>query len=121
MPWKLGQETKEVNGFLCRNATYKDENEREITAWYTEEIRLPIGPQNFYGLPGLILEVAINTDEVVITAEKIDIRALKKNELREPKGGQEISDEDYRAMVEEQMEKMGAQRGQGGFRMMIRN
>lgn len=121
IPWKLGQETKEVNGFLCRNATYKDENEREITAWYTEEIRLPIGPQNFYGLPGLILEVAINTDEVVITAEKIDIRALKKNELREPKGGQEISDEDYRAMVEEQMEKMGAQRGQRGFRMMIRN
>lgn len=121
IPWKLGQETKELNGFLCRNASYKDENDREITAWYTEELRLPIGPQNFYGLPGLILEVNINTDEIVITADKIDMRALKKNELKEPKGGQEIKEEDYRAMVEEQMEKMGAQRGQGGFRMMIRN
>ncbi|RPA69658.1 GLPGLI family protein [Cyclobacteriaceae bacterium YHN15] len=121
LPWKLGDESKEIQGYLCRNAFFTDENEREIMAWYTEEIRIPIGPETYHGLPGLILEVAINTDDMIISADKFDFRALKKNELKLPKGGQEMSDEDYRAMVQEQMEKMGAQGGQGGFRMMIRN
>jgi GLPGLI family protein len=121
LPWKLGDESKEIQGYLCRNAFFTDENEREIMAWYTEEIRIPIGPETYHGLPGLILEVAINTDDMIISADKFDFRALKKNELKLPKGGQEMSDEDYRAMVQEQMEKMGAQGGQGGFRMMIKN
>ena len=120
LPWKLGSDTKEIQGYLCKNAFFNDENEREILAWYTEELRIPIGPDRFHGLPGLIMEVNINDDEMVISIEKMDFRSLKKNELKEPKGGQEISDEEYRAMMQEQMEKMGAQ-GQGGFRMMIRN
>jgi hypothetical protein len=64
--------------------------------------------------------VNINEDEMVITVDKMDFRALKKNELKEPKSGQEITDDEYRAMIQEQMEKMGAQGGQGGFRI-IRN
>jgi GLPGLI family protein len=116
----LGSETKEIQGYLCKNAFFNDENEREILAWYTEELRIPIGPDRFHGLPGLIMEVIINDDKMVISIEKMDFRSRKKNELKEPKGGQEISDEEYRAMMQEQMEKMGAQ-GQGGFRMMIRN
>lgn len=121
IPWKLGQESKEIAGYPCKNASYTDENKREITAWYTEEIRLPLGPETFHGLPGLILEVAINTDEMVITADKIDLRVLKKNELKEPKGGEEMTEEAYRAMVQAEMEKMGVQGGQGGMRMIIRN
>lgn len=121
IPWKLANETKEILGYSCKKAFYVDDNQREITAWYTEAIRLPIGPENYHGLPGLILQVEVNKDEIVITADKIDIRSLKKNELKEPKGGQEISEEGYRAMVEEQMKKMGAQSGPGGMRMVIRN
>lgn len=121
IPWKLGVESKEISGFVCKNATYTDENQREITAWYTEQVRLPIGPEGFHGLPGLILEVAVNSDEIVITADKIDLRGLKKNELKEPKGGEELTDEAYKAMVQTEMEKMGVQGGQGGMRMIIRN
>lgn len=121
IPWKLGHDTKEISGYTCKSATYTDENKREITAWYTEQIRLPLGPESFHGLPGLILEVAVNKDEIVITADKIDLRALKKNELKEPKSGEEMTDEAYKAMVEAEMEKMGAQGGQGGMRMIIRN
>mgnify|MGYP001807239199 CR=1 FL=1 len=40
IPWKLGVESKEISGFVCKNATYTDENQREITAWYTEQIWL---------------------------------------------------------------------------------
>ena len=121
IPWKLGQESREIAGYPCKNASYTDENKREITAWYTEEIRLPIGPEGFYGLPGLILEVSVNVDDIVITADKIDLRGLKKNELKEPKGGEEMTDEAYKAMVQTEMEKMGVQGGKGGMRMIIKN
>jgi GLPGLI family protein len=122
IPWKLENGTKEIQGYTCKSAVYLDENKREIRAWYTEAIRQPLGPENLHGLPGLIMEVVINDDEIVISAEKLELRPLKKNELKEPKGGQEITEEDYRAMLEEQMKNMGIQsEGQGNFRMIIRN
>jgi GLPGLI family protein len=121
IPWKLGEETRIIKGYNCKNASFTDENQREIEAWYTEEIRLPLGPESYFGLPGLILEVLINQDEVVISSENIALRPLKKNELKEPKGGIEMTDEDYKLMVKEQMEKMAGQRGAGNVRMMIRN
>jgi GLPGLI family protein len=121
IPWKLGKDSKTIQGYLCKNASYTDENQREIEAWYAEELRVSIGPESYYGLPGLIMEVIINKDEMIISTDKIDLRSLKKNDLKEPKGGVEISDEDYKAMVKEQMEKMAGQRGQGNVRMFMRN
>lgn len=122
IPWKLENDTKEIQGYSCKSASYTDENNRRIKAWYTEEIRIPLGPESFQGLPGLILEVTINDDDMVIRAEKIEWRALKKNELKVPKGGQEVTDEEYKALVEEQVKNMGIQQqGSGTIRTFIRN
>lgn len=122
IPWKLENDTKEIQGYTCKSASYTDENNRKIKAWYTEEIRIALGPDNFQGLPGLILEVAINDDDMVISAEKIELRALKKNELKAPKGGQEVTDEEYRTLLEEQMKNMGIQQqGSGTIRTFLRN
>lgn len=122
IPWKLENDTKEIQGYTCKSASYTDENNRKIKAWYTEEIRIALGPDSFHGLPGLILEVAINDDDMVISAEKIELRALKKNELKAPKGGQEVTDEEYRTLLEEQMKNMGIQQqGSGTIRTFIRN
>ncbi|MFD2036845.1 GLPGLI family protein [Belliella marina] len=122
IPWKLETESKDIQGYACKSASYTDENQREVKAWYTEEIRIPLGPESYQGLPGLILEVSINGDDMVISTEKIEWRTLKKNELKAPKGGQEVSEDEYRAMLEEQMKNMGMQpQGQGGVRMIIRN
>jgi GLPGLI family protein len=40
-----------------------------ITAWYTPEIPVNQGPENYWGLPGLILE--INDGKTVILCSKI--------------------------------------------------
>ncbi len=113
IPWKLEAESKEIQGHICKSASYVDENQREIKAWYTEEIRIPLGPENYQGLPGLILEVAVNDDDIFITTEKIEWRTLKKNEIKAPKGGQEVTEEEYQALLEDQMKNMG------GFRMKM--
>ncbi|MCH7411631.1 GLPGLI family protein [Belliella sp. DSM 111904] len=123
IPWKLGTDTKEIHGYTCKSASFQDKSEREIKAWFTEEIRVSLGPESYHGLPGLILEVSINDDDIIISTDKIEWRPLKKNEIKAPKNGQEISDQEYQAMIEDQMSKMGieSQGGNSGFRMMIRN
>lgn len=54
--WNLISDTKIISGYKCLKAIGKYRN-KEITAWYTNEIAISEGPYTFKGLPGLILEV----------------------------------------------------------------
>lgn len=116
-PWKLGTEVKTIQGYECRQASYyNEERKQEIVVWYTDTLRPFLGPEGFNSLPGAVLQVDINGGERVITAQKIELRALAKSEMKVPGGGQRTTDKEFRKMVEEHMKRMG---GQGG--VMIRN
>lgn len=118
--WKFGTETKTIQGYECQQAYYTDETDpnkkREVTAWYTTKLRSFIGPERFNTLPGTILAVDINNGERVIVAKKIEFKELKKNDLKEPKGGDKTTRAEFMKMRDEQMKKMGASGG-----MIIRN
>ncbi len=117
-PWKLGTETKTIQGYECKQAYYTDESnpngKQEITAWYTDKIRSFLGPDRFNTLPGAVLAVDVNNGERVIVANKIELRPLKKNELKIPSGGTKTTQPEFQKMMEEQMRN-------GGGRIMIRN
>jgi GLPGLI family protein len=119
-PWKFGTEVKTIQGYECKQAFYTDESrpERklEITAWYTDKIRPFLGPERFNTLPGAVLAVDINNGERVTVANKIEMRELKKNELKVPTTGTKTTQKEFRKMMDEQMERM---RANGG--MVIRN
>lgn len=126
-PWKFGTEIKTIQGYECKQAYYTDEvkmmvngtesiEKREITAWYTDAIRPFLGPERFNTLPGAVLAVDINNGERVLVARSIELRDLKKNELKVPSSGTKTTQEEYRKMVDEQMKQMGGGRG-----IMIRN
>jgi len=122
-PWKFGTETKTIQGYPCKQAYYTDESpnrmppgKQEITAWYTDQIRPFLGPERFNTLPGTVLAVDINNGERVIVATKIELRSLKKSELKIPSSGTKTTQAEFRKMMDEQMKQMG---GNGGF--IIRN
>jgi GLPGLI family protein len=118
-PWKFGTETKDIQGYACKQAFYTDETgprKLDVTAWYTDKIRTTLGPERFGSLPGTVLAVDINNGERVVVARKVELRPLKKNEMKAPTSGQKMTTAEYRKMVDEQMKKMG---GSGG--MIIRN
>jgi GLPGLI family protein len=118
MPWKFGPETKEVKGYLCRQASfYNEERKQNVVAWYTDKLRPFLGPENFNTLPGAVLEVNINDGERIITAKNIELRPLKKNEMKIPSGGTKTTEAAFRKMVNEQMERMRA----NGGNIIIRN
>jgi GLPGLI family protein len=118
MPWKFGTETKEVKGYSCKQASYyNEERKQNIVAWYTDKLRPFLGPENFNTLPGAVLEININDGERIVTAKIIELRSLKKNEIKVPSGGTKTTEKEYRKMVSEQMERMRA----NGGNMIIRN
>lgn len=118
LPWKFGAETKQVLGYPCRQAFhYNDERKVTTVAWYTDKLRPFLGPEGFDTLPGAVLEVDINDGERVVTAVNIDLRPLKKSELKMSTGGTRTTEKEYRKLMEEQMERMRA----NGANVMIRN
>lgn len=82
--WKVLNDLKEVAGHLCMNATYYDSLRlQRVVAWFALDMPHPAGPDRFIGLPGVVLEVNVNDGAMVMTANKIELRALT-NELDKP-------------------------------------
>lgn len=65
--WELGNETKIICGYKCRNAFAKFRG-RDWTAWYATDIPQNNGPWKFGNLPGLILRVEDSKGEHVFEA-----------------------------------------------------
>jgi GLPGLI family protein len=95
--------------------------ENTITAWYCPEIPVNQGPENYWGLPGLILEV--NDGKTVMLCTKIVMNTKDKVEIKPVTKGKEVTQTEYNDIVKKKVEEMqemnsgpgGQQRG--GFRM----
>ena len=78
--------------------------ETEVTAWYTPQIPVSQGPGDFWGLPGLILEV--NTDKTTILCSKIIMNPQEKVQIKAPEKGTVVSRKEYNETVKKKMEEM---------------
>ncbi|MCL7988912.1 GLPGLI family protein [Sphingobacterium sp. lm-10] len=54
--WQLAEEEKQIGPYLAHKATTKVDD-KDIIAWYTLEFPIQDGPKDYYGLPGLIIEL----------------------------------------------------------------
>lgn len=132
--WKMEQETKMIGENLCFKATTvierpvretnfrfsrrnnndeeKEEEEAKedvmelviITAWYTLDIPVSHGPEDYWGLPGLILE--INGGNTQILCTKIIMNPKEKSDITEPSKGKVVSQKEYDEIIEEKMKEM---------------
>ncbi len=143
--WELGSETKQIGNYTCFKATLVKENnafdwrsmrrprrneakkdltkvEKElpkqtlVTAWYTPQIPVSNGPGNYWGLPGLILE--INEGRTTILCSEITMNPSEKIEIEKPEKGKKVTREAYVKMMKDKMEEMrdrfrGGRRGSG--------
>ncbi|AFU69020.1 porph_ging superfamily protein [Psychroflexus torquis ATCC 700755] len=81
----------------------------EVEAWYTLQIPVSHGPGEYWGLPGLILEVSAGN--TVILCSKIVINPEEVIEIEAPDKGKEITKNDYQATIQEKMLEMRNNRG----------
>lgn len=77
--FEITNETKNILGYKCKKAVCKWSNNRvaEIVAWFTDALPQNMGPEDFRGLPGTILEVSVGT-KIVIEAISITPQSLVK-------------------------------------------
>lgn len=98
-------------------------SEVTVTAWYTLDIPISQGPGEYWGLPGLILEVS--EGRTAILCSKITINPKEKIAIEAPKKGKKISQKEYQETMTKKALEMSEQfRGRGrsgGTRIMIRN
>ena len=131
--WKMEQETKMIGKNLCFKATTvikqskrrpdirfgrrkpNEDNKPEenkppvmenviVTAWYTPNIPVSNGPSNYWGLPGLILEVNAGNTQILCT--KIVMNPKEKKVIKEPNKGKVVTQKEYDNIVSEKMKEM---------------
>ncbi|RYZ84217.1 MAG: GLPGLI family protein, partial [Proteobacteria bacterium] len=83
-----------------------------VTAWYTPEIPVNQGPESYWGLPGLILEVS--DGKTTILCSKVVLNPKDKATIKAPTKGKEISQKDYDETVVKKMEEMRDMNGGSG-------
>lgn len=62
--WLISKETKKIKNILCTKAETTLFGRKWI-AWYSNEHPFPFGPYKFYGLPGLIVNIADTTGSYI--------------------------------------------------------
>jgi GLPGLI family protein len=129
--WVLGEETRKIGNYNAYKATYTNISERktmsfdgdqnemkmvmdttEITAWYTPEIPVSQGPSDYWGLPGLILEVSDGSTTFLCT--KVTLNPAEGVEIKKPSKGKRVNREELKVITDEKTEEMMKKFSNGG-------
>ena len=116
--WKISGNQREILDYACQEATTLVDG-KQVHAWFTPEIAVPVGPGKYTDLPGLVLAVEMNEGDRKLEATGIELKPLEQGVLNKPKKGKKVTRDEYLAIVEEKMKEMeaggeGTWHGSGG-------
>ena len=136
--WKLTGETKNIGIYTCYKAVYEREEESieinmidgevkeekvtkktTLVAWYTTDVPVSNGPNNYGGLPGLILEV--NDGDLTIVCSELVLNPQKVKEIIEPVKGKIVARKKFEDIAKEKTKEMmdRYKTRDGGMRIQI--
>ncbi|MDG1393807.1 MAG: GLPGLI family protein [Flavobacteriaceae bacterium] len=129
--WRLESETKQIGNYSCFKATasiptndltwysfswdklrntndsdstqVKEIKLTEVEAWYAPQIPVRHGPLEYWGLPGLILEVS--ADNTTMLCSKLVLNPEEVIEIIAPSKGKEVSKNEYQVIITEKMKE----------------
>ena len=90
-----------------------------VTAWYTTQIPVSTGPDVYWGLPGLILE--LNAGRTTMLCTEVSINSDGVLEIEEPKKGKKVTRVAYTKIVKEktaELKERFKNRGRGNNRRL---
>ncbi len=96
------------------NDTVNPVKQIDVVAWYTLQIPVNQGPGEYWGLPGLILEV--NAGRTTVLCSKIIMNPNEKEEIKKPSKGKVVTKLEYNSILKKKVEEMREnfrRRGQG--------
>lgn len=96
--WKITDETRDIAGYSCRRANGIMMDSIYVVAFYTIAIPVSSGPEQFSGLPGMILGVALPHENVSWFATKVNIKDVPP--LKIPAKGKVVNNKELQAAIE---------------------
>jgi len=117
LAWRLLGEESEYLGYVVQKAV-AERDTSTIEAWFTVDIPGFAAPEQYTGLPGVVLMVSVDRGETLIQAVEVDLDSPVETPVR-PTEGEEMTAEAFEALVVEKTEEFRAQlqsrrRGGGG-------
>ena len=122
-PWRILSDTKMIGEYLCTKAviskTYKTrkvsddgtwetvDEVKDLVAWFTMQIPISHGPGDYYGLPGLILE--IEDGRLSFLCTKIILNSNEGVEITEPNKGKVVTQAEFDAISKKKMKELREQ------------
>lgn len=111
--WRLTGEQAEHLGHMVIKATAEQDG-TSIEAWFAPGIPLPGGPASYGGLPGMILVLSLDGGRTQYFATEVALGEVDEGLIRAPEDGDEISREEYEAIVEEKLDELERLYGRRG-------
>tara|TARA_R110002049_G_scaffold237340_2_gene410445 strand:+ start:6001 stop:6882 length:882 start_codon:yes stop_codon:yes gene_type:complete len=81
----------------------------EVEAWYTPMVPVSQGPGDYWGLPGLILELSV--DNTTLLCSKIVMNPEEKIKIEAPDKGKVVTKKEYKEIITGKMQEMRDNRG----------
>ncbi len=112
-----GNQAKDSTSTTSDTAEKEEPTTETIVAWYTPMIPASHGPDDFGGLPGLILE--LNTANTTILCTKVVLNPSDAIAIEAPTKGKKVTRQEYTETIEKQAKEMserfgGGRGGRGG-------
>lgn len=102
--WKMTGKQKVILNYPCQEAVMVKDKDT-LTAWFTPAIPVPVGPQGFRGLPGMVLEAQQNS-QLHIMADTVKFGTGNDKLIVKPKGGKKVTKEEYEKIVAEKQKEI---------------
>lgn len=113
--WDRLNANKKPDSIATSKAVIVEEvNMTEIIAWYAPQIPISQGPLEYWGLPGLILEV--NAGNTTLLCSKLILNSDEKINIKAPEKGKEVSKKEYQEIIASKMQEMRNNRGRQSSR-----
>lgn len=109
--WKLTSKRLKIQDYVC-TAAEMTQGEDQITAWFTSEIPVSVGPADYSGLPGLIMALEIN-GETAFLATSIDLTPPEEGVMFKPENGRKVTQEEFDNIMEEKTQEWRDTRKKG--------
>ena len=127
LKWKLTKESKKIGDYTAYKATleqpvkkqqdndgiiiYAQAKTLQVEAWYTPDIPVPTGPEEYWGLPGLILQFDNGTKTYLCT--KVVLNPEKGVRIKKPRRGKKINEKQLEEEYIKEAERINRQHQEG--------
>jgi GLPGLI family protein len=113
--WKYVGELREIAGYECKRAEAILFDSIYVVAFYSEQISISAGPESFYGLPGMILGLAIPKLNTTWWATKVEPMDVNLDSFQRPTKGTSTNSSGLKVILE----SIRSNWGSNGYRYFI--